>query len=87
MDAVVDIEQKVMGVIAEVLRRDAERINPRASFEELGFDSMDHFELVIKVEDIFLIEISDDEAERLLSIEDVVDLVGRKGARPTQVMY
>lgn len=87
MDAVIDIEQKVVGAVAEVLRREAEHINPRATFQELCFDSLDHFELVIKIEDLFMVEISDDEAQGLVSIHDVVELVERKGGRSSLTSY
>lgn len=49
--------------------------------EDLGFDSLDHVELVMSVEDKFGIEVSDDDAENLKTFGQAVDyLVKRLGA-------
>jgi len=58
---------------------DASKITLEARFvEDLGLDSLDVVELVMAVEDEFSIEISDEEAEKLLTVQQVVDLVAEK---------
>lgn len=58
---------------------DASKITMEARFvEDLGLDSLDVVELVMAVEDEFNIEISDEEAEKLLTVQQVVDLVAEK---------
>lgn len=51
-------------------------------FEDLGFDSLDHVELVMDLEDEFDIQISDEEAEKWKTIKDIVDLLEKQGVRP-----
>lgn len=57
-------------------------IEVSTAFEKLGFDELDRFELVIKCEDHFAIEITDQEAEQCATISDIVQLVA---ARKTQL--
>lgn len=46
--------------------------------EDLYFDSLDSIELLMEIENEFEIEISDDEAERIVSVADAVELVTEK---------
>lgn len=54
------------------------QIKPETVLAELGMDSLDHIELVMAVEEEFEVEISNDEADSLKTVADVIALVERK---------
>ncbi len=67
------IESQVKEIIVEQLGVDADKVTADARFiEDLGADSLDTVELVMAFEDKFSIEVSDDAAEGLTSVKDVV---------------
>jgi acyl carrier protein len=70
------IEDKVKKIIAEKLSVDIEEIVPEASFvDDLGADSLDLVELIMSMEEEFDIDIPDEEAEKLVTVQDVFDFV------------
>ncbi|MCK5542739.1 MAG: acyl carrier protein [Desulfobacterales bacterium] len=71
------IETKVKRVIAEKLQNiDIEDVIPEASLiEDLGADSLAIIELVMSMEEIFNIDIEDDDAEKLLTVQDAIDYI------------
>ena len=70
------IEDKVKKIIAEKLSVDIEEIVPEASFvDDLGADSLDLVELIMSMEEEFDIDIPDEEAEKLVTVKDVLDFV------------
>jgi len=70
------IEDKVKKIIAEKLSVDLEELVPEASFaDDLGADSLDLVELIMSMEEEFDIEISDEEAEKLATVKDVLDYI------------
>lgn len=75
------ITKQVVGAVAQVLRKPEEEILVQASFADLGADELDMFELILKFEDTFTLEITDDEAQQLISVEKVVSYVAQKGQR------
>ncbi len=67
------IEQKVKDIIVEQLGVNADQVIPEAKFiEDLGADSLDTVELIMALEEEFGIEVPDEEAEKLISVGDVV---------------
>jgi len=74
------VETKVKKVIAEKIPDiDIEDIVPEASLiEDLGADSLTIVELIMSMEEIFEIEIDDDEAEKLLTVQDAIDFIKSK---------
>ena len=74
------VETKVKKVIAEKIPDiDIEDIVPEASLiEDLGADSLTIVELVMSMEEIFEIEIDDDDAEKLVTVQDVIDFITAK---------
>ncbi|MDJ0913653.1 MAG: acyl carrier protein [Desulfobacterales bacterium] len=71
------VEDKVKKIIAEKLSVEMEEIVPEASFvDDLGADSLDLVELIMSMEEEFDIEISDEEAEKLVTVKDAMDYVG-----------
>ncbi len=75
-----EIPAKVREVITEQLSVDAERVKGEASFiDDLGADSLDIVELVMAMEEAFEIDIPDEEAEKLKTVQDVADYLSSKG--------
>ncbi|MBU0970177.1 MAG: acyl carrier protein [Proteobacteria bacterium] len=74
------IETKVRKVIAEKIPDiDIEDVVPEASLiEDLGADSLTIVELVMSMEEIFDIEIDDDAAETLITVQDAIDFIKSK---------
>ena len=67
------IEQKVKDIVVEQLGVNADQVAPEAKFiEDLGADSLDTVELIMALEEEFGIEVPDEEAEKLVSVGDVV---------------
>ncbi|MCC7403819.1 MAG: acyl carrier protein [Bdellovibrionales bacterium] len=74
------IEPKVKKIIEEQLGVDPERVKPEASFiDDLGADSLDIVELVMAMEEEFEIEIPDEDAEKLKTVNDVCKYLEGKG--------
>ena len=70
------VEEKIRSIIAEQLSVAMEEVLPEASFtDDLGADSLDIVELVMAIEEEYGLEISDDEAERIQTIQDAITYV------------
>ena len=70
------VEDKVKKIIAEKLSVDVEEVVPTASFvDDLGADFLDLVELIMSMEEEFDIEISDEDAEKLATFQDVIDYI------------
>lgn len=74
------VETKVKKVIAEKIPDiDIEDIVPEASLiDDLGADSLTIVELVMSMEEVFEIEIDDDDAEKLITVQDTIDFIKAK---------
>jgi acyl carrier protein len=67
------VEDKVKKIIAEKLSVDLEEVVPEASFvDDLGADSLDLVELIMSMEEEFDIDISDEDAEKLVTVKDAI---------------
>jgi acyl carrier protein len=76
-----EIFDKVKGIVAEQLSVDAAEVKPEASFaNDLSADSLDVVELVMALEEEFDIEIPDEAAEQIKTVQDAVDYIGGKVA-------
>jgi len=70
------IEQKVKNIIADQLGVGEEEIKATSSFiEDLGADSLDIVELVMAMEEEFEVEIPDEEAENIKTVQDAVNYI------------
>jgi acyl carrier protein len=71
-----NVEQKIRGIIAEQLGVAEDEIKSTSSFiEDLGADSLDIVELVMAMEEEFEVEIPDEEAENIKTVQDAINYV------------
>jgi acyl carrier protein len=69
-------EDKIRKMIAEKLSVDPSEVVPEASFvDDLGADSLDLVELVMSMEEEFDIDISDEDAEKIVLVKDAIDYI------------
>lgn len=74
MSLTVEAQQKLRKIISEQLSVDEEDVVPEASFiEDLNADSLDLVELIMTLEEEFNIKISDEDAEKIQSVQDSID--------------
>ena len=70
------VEEKVKHIIVEQLGVDEDEVKPEASFvDDLGADSLDVVELVMALEEEFSLEISDEDAEKLVSVQHAIGYI------------
>ncbi len=73
------IEEKVIEIIVEQLDVTREECVPEAAFiEDLGADSLDLVELIMAMEENFGIEISDEELQKIRTIQDAINYIKKK---------
>ena len=70
-----DTYSSVLQVVSEKLKKDKDTIIKAQTFQDLGVDSLDMVEMVMKLEEQFNIEINDEDAEKLTSIDQIVDYI------------
>jgi acyl carrier protein len=71
-----NVEQKVKSIIAEQLGVSEDEIKTTSSFiEDLGADSLDIVELVMAMEEEFEVEIPDEEAENIKTVQDAINYI------------
>ncbi|MDR2007768.1 MAG: acyl carrier protein [Alphaproteobacteria bacterium] len=70
---------KIKKIVAEQLGIEESKIVPEASFsEDLGADSLDTVELVMALEEEFGVQISDEDAQKLAKVQDVIEYIKKK---------
>jgi len=76
-----DIFDRVKKIVVEQLSVDADKITPQSNFaNDLGADSLDTVELVMALEEDFDIEIPDEAAEKITTVQEAVDYINHKVA-------
>ena len=71
-----DVSKKVMEIVAKQLEKDQKEVTPESSFaNDLGADSLDTVELVMALEEEFETEIPDEEAEKIITVQDAVNFI------------
>ena len=76
-----DVQQRIIQLIAEQLEKDPSEIKPEMSFaDDLGADSLDLVELIMTVEEEFNIEIPDEDAEKITTVQAAIDYANSKKA-------
>ena len=68
--------EKLQKITAEVLNLSEEEIRPDSTFvDDLGADSLDVFQIIMGIEEEFDIEIDNEEAEKITTVQDAVDQI------------
>ena len=68
--------EKLQSIIAEVLNIDADEVTMDKTFvDDLGADSLDVFQIIMGIEEEFDIEISNEDAEKIVSVGDAVEQI------------
>lgn len=71
-----EVLAKVKEMIASHLGKAEDEITPDSSFiEDLGADSLDLVELIMSMEDEFGLEISDEDAENIITVQDAINFI------------
>jgi acyl carrier protein len=71
-----DIEERVKRIICEQLDVEEKDVVPTASFvDDLGADSLDQVELIMAMEEEFDVSISDEDAEKIATVQDAINYV------------
>ncbi len=74
------VEQKLVDIIAEQLSVDKDKVVPGASFiDDLGADSLDLVELIMAMEEAFDVEIADEVAEKITTVQHAIDHINSVG--------
>jgi acyl carrier protein len=72
------VEEKVKQIVVEQLGVEEDEVTPKASFvDDLGADSLDQVELVMAFEEAFDVEIPDEDAEKIRTVQDAIDYIGK----------
>lgn len=76
-----NIETKVKQIVVNQLGVEESAVTPNAKFiEDLGADSLDIVELVMAMEEAFGVEIPDEEAENIRTVEDAISFIKKMEA-------
>ncbi len=71
--------EKIYDIISIGLKIDRDKISPRSRFiDDLGADSLDQVELVMALEEEFEFEISEEDSEKFLSVQDILSFIDLK---------
>lgn len=71
-----EILEKLTGIIVDQLGVSADQVKPEATFvEDLAADSLDIVELVMSIEEEFDIQIADEDAEHIVTVNDVITYI------------
>lgn len=68
-----DTMDKVKKVIAEKLSIPEENISPESTLKDLGADSLDIVDMIMRFEEVFGISVKDEDAERIKTVQEAVD--------------
>ncbi|SBW12481.1 acyl carrier protein (ACP) [uncultured Alphaproteobacteria bacterium] len=73
-----DVAERVKKIVVEHLGVEEDKVTDNASFiDDLGADSLDTVELVMAFEEEFGIEIPDDAAEKILTVNDAISFISK----------
>lgn len=70
-----DTATKIVDIVAQKLNRDKDSVQETMTFQELNTDSLDMVEIIMRIEEVFGIEVNDDDAEKLTTLAQTIDYV------------
>lgn len=71
-DILDEIETDIFALLKSKDKCQADKLTRTATFEELGFDSLDSVEIVVEMEEVLNVNIENDEAEKIKSVHDAI---------------
>ncbi|MBW6520577.1 MAG: acyl carrier protein [Desulfobulbaceae bacterium] len=72
------IDQQMVDIIVEQLSVEKDKVVPNASFvDDLGADSLDLVELIMAMEEEFDVEIPDEDAEKINTVQNAIDYINK----------
>ncbi len=69
------LQTSLYDIISEKAGANKETLTPKTTFEELGVDSLDSVEIVMAIEDQYLIEVPDADAEKFKTLDEIMKYV------------
>lgn len=75
-----DIEAKVKKIILDHISKDTENFNSSSKLSDHGADSLDAVEIIMAAEDEFGIEIPDEDAQQMETMDNIVEYISKKKA-------
>lgn len=72
------MEQKIKEMIKEQLNTKDEIKNTDSLLDDLGMDSLDKIELIMYLEEEFLVEITDEFVEKIMTVQDIINTIKEK---------
>jgi acyl carrier protein len=73
-----NVADRIKKIVAEQLGVDEDQVTAEASFmDDLGADSLDTVELVMALEEEFDVEISDEDAEKIQTVQNAIDYISK----------
>lgn len=76
-----DTLQKIVEIIVKELKIDQNAVKVNVSFQDLGVDSLDMVQIIMKCEEQFGLEIPDETAETFHTVNDVVDYINERRSK------
>ena len=71
-----EMETKLTQIVVDQLGVEADKVVPSAKFvDDLGADSLDLVEMIMALEEEFGVEIPDEDAEKIVSVQDAIDYI------------
>jgi acyl carrier protein len=81
MEVHMSVEEKIKKIICEQLEVSEEDVVPEASFvDDLGADSLDQVELIMAMEEEFDVSISDEDAEKIITVRNAIEYIEQSKA-------
>ena len=72
-------KERLIQIIAEQLGKGIEEVTPQSSFKDLAADSLDILDIILKIEEEFNVDISDEKAEKINTVQELFDYLVSKG--------
>lgn len=70
-----DVAKRVIDLVAEQMSRPSSEVTLETTLQDLGADSLDRVELIMKFEEEFNIEVQDEDLEKLNSLQELVNYI------------